>query len=141
MTDADRARAVAGVSAQPQWPAGPAEPELAGPQPRPPGMRSRPAGAPRRPPPALLTRGTSVIVLALFAGTAATCLHPDISSLNGRERRRDMTAQAQRDRLAHQLSELARASRRAAGAGRRERRARRVVAALSQLRPRYRAVR
>jgi len=66
------------------------------------------------------------------------CVHPYISGLTGRERQREMIAQADRRRRARQLSELARASRRAEGAGRHQRR---TAAALTRLLPRYRAVR
>jgi hypothetical protein len=72
---------------------------------------------------------------------AAACMHSHISSLNSRERQRDMLAQADRQRRARQASELARASRRAEGIGRRQRRAWRTVAALIGLLPRYRTVR
>jgi hypothetical protein len=50
------------------------------------------------------------------------CVHPYLTSLNSRERQREMIAQADRQRLRRQLSDLARAARRAAGGGRRKRR-------------------
>ena len=82
---------------------------------------------------------TSLIASEFLAATAAAaCMHPHISSLNSRERQRDMLAQADRLRRARQVSELARASRRAEGIGRRQRRAGRTVAALIGLLPRYR---
>jgi hypothetical protein len=85
---------------------------------------------------------TFLIASELLAATAAAaCMHPHISSLNSRERQRDMLAQADRQRLARQVSELARASRRAEGIGRCQRRAWRTVAALIGLLPRYRTVR
>ncbi len=77
----------------------------------------------------------------LAVTAAATCIHPHISSLNSRERQRDVLAWADRQRLARQLSDLSRASRRAGGIGRRQRRAWCTVAALIGLLPRYRAVR
>jgi uncharacterized protein (DUF1684 family) len=90
----------------------------------------------------VFTGATSLIASELLAATAATaCMHPHISSLNSRERQRDMLVQADRQRLARQVSELARASRRAEGIGRRQRRAWRTVAALIGLLPRYRTVR
>ena len=46
-------------------------------------------------------------------------MHPDVASQVARERRRDMLAQAQRQRQARQLMALARASRRAERAERR----------------------
>jgi hypothetical protein len=50
-------------------------------------------------------------------------MHPYVASQLGRERRRDMLAQAQRQRRARQLVALARASRRAERAERRMRQA------------------
>jgi hypothetical protein len=66
-------------------------------------------------------------------------MHHYLSSLIGRERQRDLMAQADRHRLARQISDLARASR-PAGASRRPARARRA-AVLTRLRLRYRAAR
>jgi hypothetical protein len=64
-----------------------------------------------------------------------------LNSLNSRERHREMLAQADRQRLARQLRELIRTSRRASrgtpGLGR----ARGTATALIRLRPRYRAAR
>jgi len=68
-------------------------------------------------------------------------MHPYIGSENIRERQREMIAQAGRRRLERQLGELARASRRAEAGGRRRRRARPVIAALTRLRPRRWAAR
>jgi hypothetical protein len=51
------------------------------------------------------------------------CVHPYLTSLNSRERQREMIAQADRQRLRRQLSDLARAAQRAEGGGRRKRRA------------------
>ena len=85
---------------------------------------------------------TSLIASEFLAATAAAaCMHPHISALNSRERQRDMLAQADRLRLARQMRQLARTSRRAEGIGRRQRRAWRTVAALIGLLPRYRMVR
>jgi len=85
---------------------------------------------------------TFLIVSELLAATAAAvCMHPHITGLNSRERQRDMLAQADRLRLARQVSQLASASHRAEGIGRRQRRAWRTVAALIGLLPRYRTVR
>ncbi|HEV8277812.1 MAG TPA: hypothetical protein VGQ26_19265 [Streptosporangiaceae bacterium] len=100
----------------------------------------------------VLTGATFLLASEFLAATAAAaCMHPHISSLNSRERQRDMLAQADRQRRARQASELARASRRAEGIGRRQRhaegigrrqcRAWRTVAALIGLLPRYRTVR
>jgi hypothetical protein len=90
----------------------------------------------------VFTGATFLIASELLAATAAAaCMHPHISCLNSRERQRDMLAQADRLRLARQVSELARTSRRAEGIGRRQRRAWRTVAALTGLLPRYRTVR
>jgi hypothetical protein len=50
------------------------------------------------------------------------CVHPYLTSLNSRERQREMIAQADRQRLRRQLSDLARVARRAEGAGRGKRR-------------------
>jgi hypothetical protein len=88
-------------------------------------------------------KGTTFLIASEFfvATAAAACIHPHISSLNSRERQRDTLARADRQRLARQVSELARASRRAEGIGRRQRRAWRTVAALMGLLPRYRTVR
>jgi hypothetical protein len=66
-------------------------------------------------------------------------MHHYLSSLIGRERQRDLMAQADRDRLARQLSDLARASR-PAGTSRRPDLAGRA-AVLTRLRVRYRAAR
>ena len=72
----------------------------------------------------VFTGATFLIASELLAATAAAaCMHPHISCLNSRERQRDMLAQADRLRLARQVSELARTSRRAEGIGRRQRRA------------------
>jgi hypothetical protein len=49
--------------------------------------------------------------------------HPYIGSQLARERQREMLAQAGQQRLGRQLRDLARASRRAEGTGRRQRRA------------------
>ena len=90
----------------------------------------------------MLTGATFLLASEFLAATAAAaCMHSHISSLNSRERQRDMLAQADRQRRARQVSELARASRRAEGIGRRQRRAWRTVAALIGLLPRYRTVR
>jgi hypothetical protein len=99
------------------------------------------AESPRRSP--TMFKGATFLIASEFlaATAAAACMHPHISSLNSRERRRDMLAQADRQRLARQVSELARASRRAEGIGRRQRRAWRTVAALIGLLPRCRTVR
>jgi hypothetical protein len=88
-------------------------------------------------------KGATFLIASEFlaATAAATCIHPHISGLNSRERQRDMLARAERQRLARQLSDLARTSRRAEGIGRRQRRAWRTVAALIGLLPRYRTVR
>jgi len=98
------------------------------------------ADPPRRSLLAVVERGTIVIVLEFVVVTAAaTCMHPCISGLNSRERQRDMLAQADRQRLLRQLSDAARASRHA---GRpRQRRAWRILAAVTGLLPRYRAAR
>jgi hypothetical protein len=66
-------------------------------------------------------------------------LHPHISRLSIAERQRDMMARAARLGLARQVRDLAQASRRAEGGGRRRRW--RAAAVLGQLLPRYRAVR
>jgi hypothetical protein len=66
-------------------------------------------------------------------------MHHYLSSLIGRERQRDLVAQADRHRLARQLSDLARVSR-PAGASRRPDPAGRA-AVLTRLRLRYRAAR
>jgi hypothetical protein len=66
-------------------------------------------------------------------------MHHYLSSLTGRERQRDLMAQADRHRLARQLSDLARASR-PAGASRWPDPAGRA-AMLTRLRLRYRAAR
>jgi hypothetical protein len=58
-------------------------------------------------------------------------LHPYLVSQLGSARRREMLAQAERQRLALRLQALHRASRQAERAGRRIRRALRVVARLS----------
>jgi len=42
----------------------------------------------------VLTGATFLIAPEFLAATAAACMHPHISSLNGRERQRDMLAQA-----------------------------------------------
>jgi hypothetical protein len=88
-------------------------------------------------------KGATFLIASEFltATAAAVCIHPHISSLNSRERQRDMLARADRQRLARQVSELARAARRAEGIGHRQRRAWRTVAALMGLLPRYRTVR
>ena len=69
------------------------------------------------------------------------CLHPYISELNDRERRREMIARADQQRLVRQLRDLTRTSRRASrgpcGLGR----AWDSAAAWIRLRPRYRAAR
>jgi len=64
-------------------------------------------------------------------------MHPHIGSENIRERQREMIAQADRWRLERQLSDLARAARRAGAGGQRQRRARRVVAWTRLLRRRW----
>jgi hypothetical protein len=66
-------------------------------------------------------------------------MHHYLSSLIGRERQRDLMAQADRDRLARELSDLARASH-PAGTSRRPDPAGRA-AVLTRLRLRYRAAR
>jgi hypothetical protein len=63
-----------------------------------------------------------------------------LNSLNARERQREMIAQADRHRLAHQLSELTRASR-LVGSPRGPRRAGLGAAALVRLLSRYRTAR
>ena len=63
-----------------------------------------------------------------------------LNSLNARERQREMIAQADRHRLARQLSELTRASR-LAGPPRGPRRAGLSAAVLARLLPRYRTAR
>jgi len=63
-------------------------------------------------------------------------MHPYIGSQNSRERQREMLARAERRRLERQLSDLARASRRAGAGGRRRRRAQRTIAPLARLLPR-----
>jgi len=68
-------------------------------------------------------------------------MHPHISRENIRERQREMIAQADRWRLERQLSDLARASRRAQAGRRRQRRAWRTVAALARVLPRRWAAR
>jgi hypothetical protein len=105
-------------------------------------MESLLAGAPRRSPQLVLTRAAFMIVPQLFAVTvAAMYVHPNISSLNSRERQRDMLAQADRQRLVRQLGDLARASRQAEGTGHRRRRAWRTALLLTRLLPWHRAVR
>jgi hypothetical protein len=112
------------------------------PPPRSPGIRSLLAGAPRESLLAVLGRGMFLIVVEFFAVTVVGMyMPPHISTLNSRERQRDMLAQADRQRLARQLSDLAPASRRVQGTARGQRRTRRTVAALTRLIPRYRAVR
>lgn len=64
-------------------------------------------------------------------------MHPHIGSQNGRERQREMMAQAERWRLERQLRDLAWASRRAEAG----RRARRTFAPLTRLLPRRWAAR
>jgi hypothetical protein len=68
-------------------------------------------------------------------------MHPYIGSQNGRERRREMMAQAERRRLERQLRDLARASRRAETGGRTRLRARHTIAPLARLLPRRWAAR
>jgi hypothetical protein len=69
-------------------------------------------------------------------------LPPRISSLNSRERQRDLLARADRHRPVHQLSERASSSVRPERAGlARPRRLWAAVAALIRLLPRYRVVR
>jgi hypothetical protein len=69
------------------------------------------------------------------------CQHPYLSELNGRERRREMMAHADQQRLVRQLKDLTRTSRRARRGTRGLGRARGIVAALIRLQPRYRAAR
>jgi hypothetical protein len=69
------------------------------------------------------------------------CQHPYLSELNGRERRREMMAHADQQRLARQLKDLTRTSRRARRGTRGLGRARGTAAALIRLLPRYRAAR
>jgi hypothetical protein len=59
-------------------------------------------------------------------------MHPHIGIENIRERQREMTAQAERRRLERQLSDMARASRRAEAGRRRQRRAWRTIAGLTR---------
>jgi hypothetical protein len=68
-------------------------------------------------------------------------MHPYIGGENIRERQREMMAQADRRRLERQLGDLVRSSRRAEAGRRRQRRARRTVAALTRLLPRRWAAR
>ena len=68
-------------------------------------------------------------------------MHPHIGRQNGRERQREMMAQAERWRLERQLRDLARASRRAEAGRRARRRARRPFAPLTRLLPRRWAAR
>lgn len=58
--------------------------------------------------------------------------HPHIGIENIRERQREMMAQAERRRLERQLSDMARASRRAEAGRRRQRRAWRTIAGLTR---------
>jgi len=59
----------------------------------------------------VLTGATFLLASEFLAATAAAaCMHPHISGLNSRERQRDMLAQADRQRLARQVSELARSA-------------------------------
>jgi hypothetical protein len=69
------------------------------------------------------------------------CQHPYLSELNGRERRREMMAHADQQRLARQLRNLTRMSRRARRGTRGLGRARGTAAAVIRLLPRYRAAR
>jgi len=68
-------------------------------------------------------------------------MHPYIGSQNSRERQREMIAQAERWRLQRQLSDMARAARRAGAGRRRRRRAWRTIAPLARLLPRRWAAR
>jgi hypothetical protein len=69
------------------------------------------------------------------------CQHPYLSELNGRERRREMMAHADQQRLARQLKDLTRTSRRSRRRTRGLGRARGTAAALIRLLPRYQAAR
>ena len=64
-----------------------------------------------------------------------------LNNLNGRERQREMLAQADRQRLARQLRDLTRTSRRASRGARGLGRVRGTTAALIRLLPRYRTAR
>jgi hypothetical protein len=68
-------------------------------------------------------------------------MHPHIGIENIRERQREMTAQAERRRLERQLSDMARASRRAEAGRRRPRHAWRTIAGLTRGLPRRRVAR
>jgi hypothetical protein len=69
------------------------------------------------------------------------CLHPYISELNDRERRREMIARADQQRLVRQVRDLTRTSRRASRGMRGLGRAWGTAAAAIRLLPRYRAAR
>jgi len=68
-------------------------------------------------------------------------MHPYIGGENIRERQRETMAQAERRRLERQLSDLARASRRAKAGRRRPQRAWRTIAGLTRVLPRRWAAR
>jgi hypothetical protein len=69
------------------------------------------------------------------------CLHPYISELNDRERRREMIARADQQRLVRQLRDLPRTTRRASRGPRGLGRAWGTATAWMRLLPRYRAAR
>jgi hypothetical protein len=69
------------------------------------------------------------------------CLHPYISELNDRERRREMIARADQQHLVRQLRDLPRTTRRASRGPRGLGRAWGTAAAWMRLLPRYRAAR
>jgi hypothetical protein len=68
-------------------------------------------------------------------------MHPCIGGEHLRERQREMVAEAERRRVARQLSDVARASRPAEAGRRRQRRARRTIPGLTRVLPRRWAAR
>jgi hypothetical protein len=68
-------------------------------------------------------------------------MHPYLGGENIRERQREMMAEAERRRLARQLSGMARVSRRAEAGRSRQRRAWRTIAGLARVLPRRWAAR
>jgi hypothetical protein len=68
-------------------------------------------------------------------------MHPYMGGENIRERQREMMAKAERRRLARQLSDMARVSRRAEAGRRHQRRAWRTIAGLARVLPRRWAAR